>query len=90
MGCATRYAATSRRALLHVNSHAFMLYNAFHSHRAGIPVIPKSGSAKHQTENIDLFSWELSAADMATLSTVARPPVAGGGDGLTSGDCGVL
>jgi diketogulonate reductase-like aldo/keto reductase len=73
--------------------HAHLLSitdHILHIHRVGIPVIPKSASAKHQTENIDLFSWELSAADMKTLTTAAQPAVSGGGDGKTSGDCGIL
>jgi diketogulonate reductase-like aldo/keto reductase len=56
---------------------------------SGIPVIPKSNSVKHQRENIDLFSWQLSEEDMTTLTTAAHPSVAGP-DKVTSGDCAVL
>ncbi|KAK3241247.1 hypothetical protein CYMTET_48969 [Cymbomonas tetramitiformis] len=55
----------------------------------GIPVIPKSDNPKHILANMDLFDWELSAEDMATLTAKTYPPVSGGGDGKTSGDCGI-
>ena len=55
----------------------------------GIPVIPKSHSRQHLRDNIDLFDWELSPEDMRALSEARSPPVTGGGDGLTSGDCAI-
>ena len=55
----------------------------------GIPVIPKTNQADYMKENIDLFSWELSAAEMATLDAATTPPVAGDPDG-SSGDCKVV
>ena len=42
-----------------------------------------------QVENIDLFGWELTDAEMDLLSKAASPPVAGDSDG-SSGDCKVL
>ncbi|CAK8995054.1 NAD(P)H-dependent 6'-deoxychalcone synthase, partial [Durusdinium trenchii] len=56
----------------------------------GIPVIPKTANPAHMEENADLFSWSLSNDDMATLTHATSPPVTGGGDGLTSGDCKIL
>jgi diketogulonate reductase-like aldo/keto reductase len=53
----------------------------------GIPVIPKTNNKEHLEQNIDLFGWELSKEDMHTLTSATSPPVSGGGDGLTSGDC---
>lgn len=55
----------------------------------GIPVIPKSASATHQLENIDLFGWTLSDADMAALTKADSPAVAGGASAEDSGDCGI-
>lgn len=55
----------------------------------GMPVIPKSDNKAYLIENIDLFNWELSDDDMATLDALASPPVAGDPDG-SSGDCKVL
>lgn len=55
----------------------------------GIPVIPKTSSRDHLEENIALFGWTLSDEDMKTLSSSPTPPVSGGGDGKTSGDCGM-
>jgi len=55
----------------------------------GIPVIPKSGNPAHQAQNIDLFGWELSDADMATLTQATSPPVGGGPSDTDSGDCGL-
>ena len=40
-------------------------------------------------ENIDLFDWELSEAEMALLTAHQSPAVAGDPDG-SSGDCKVL
>jgi len=56
----------------------------------GIPVVPKSGSATHQRDNLDLFSWSLTEEDMATLTAASSPPVCGAGDNATSGDCVVV
>lgn len=55
----------------------------------GIPVIPKTDNPVHLQENIDLFDWTLSDADMATLSAATSPAVAGVGTGAAavSGDC---
>ena len=53
----------------------------------GIPVIPKTNNKEHLEQNIALFGWELSKEDMDTLTSATSPPVSGGGDGLTSGDC---
>eukprot|EP01062_Namystynia_karyoxenos_P012484 TRINITY_DN1448_c0_g1_i1.p1 TRINITY_DN1448_c0_g1~~TRINITY_DN1448_c0_g1_i1.p1 ORF type:complete len:355 (+),score=123.55 TRINITY_DN1448_c0_g1_i1:80-1066(+) len=53
----------------------------------GIPVIPKSHSASHQAENIDLFDWKLDDEDMATLTAQTYPPVAAGPSDVDSGDC---
>ena len=35
-----------------------------------IITIPKSGSVPHLRENLDVFSWELTDAEMQTLDTV--------------------
>lgn len=35
-------------------------------------VIPRSASAEHQRENMDLFDWELSDAEMAALEGIAE------------------
>merc|ERR1719453_1482513 len=43
----------------------------------GIPVIPKTKSVKYMLENVDLFSWKLSKADMALLTAATSPAVAG-------------
>jgi len=58
----------------------------------GIPVIPKSSSAQHQQENLDLFSWTLSKADMQTLTLAKSPPACGGGATYpgASGDCVIV
>lgn len=58
----------------------------------GIPVIPKTNSVPYMLENIDLFDWELSDVDVATLNAATSPAVAGDGTGpdATSGDCAVL
>jgi diketogulonate reductase-like aldo/keto reductase len=55
----------------------------------GIPVIPKSDNPKHILQNMQLFDFELSGEDMARLTSSPTPPVTGGGDGKTSGDCGL-
>jgi len=54
----------------------------------GIPVIPKSDRDSHLVENMALFDFELSAAEMARLTAATSPPV--GGDGPEdSGDCSI-
>uniref|UniRef100_A0A7S1HRI9 NADP-dependent oxidoreductase domain-containing protein n=1 Tax=Eutreptiella gymnastica TaxID=73025 RepID=A0A7S1HRI9_9EUGL len=54
----------------------------------GIPVIPKSQSPKHLKDNLDLFDWALTDAEMQALSAAVSPAVAGDGQG-NSGDCAV-
>ena len=54
----------------------------------GVPVIPKTDKRTHMLENVDLFSWELSAADMETLTKASTPPVAGPSP-TDSGDCSI-
>jgi len=54
-----------------------------------IPVIPKSANPEHLQQNLDLFGWELSQDDFAALTQATQPPVTGGGDNKTSGDCGI-
>ena len=39
----------------------------------GIPVIPKSTSAKHLSENLDLFTWSLADAEMSQLDHASTP-----------------
>jgi len=57
----------------------------------GIPVIPKSGSAKHQFENLDLFGdWVISDDDMTALTSATYPPVFAGPSATDSGDCGLI
>ena len=58
----------------------------------GIPVIPKTDSPDHLRENIDLFSWTLSDADMQALTAATSPAVAGVGTGAAavSGDCSIV
>lgn len=55
----------------------------------GFPVIPKTDSKTHMTANLDLFDWELSDEDMATLTAQATPAAVGGGKNFPgeSGDC---
>jgi hypothetical protein len=40
-----------------------------------IPVIPKTDTKQHLLENTDLFGWELSVDEMATLTRATSPPV---------------
>ena len=54
-----------------------------------IPVVPKSSSAEHLKENLELFDWTLTDDEMRQLGAATSPPVTGGGDNKTSGDCGV-
>lgn len=64
----------------------------WHQVQSGIPVIPKTSNPKHMAENIDLFSWTLSDADMHALNAATKPMVAGdmGPAGVpVSGDCPV-
>ena len=39
----------------------------------GVMAIPKSGSPKNAATNFDIFDFELSADDMATISALAKP-----------------
>jgi len=55
----------------------------------GIPVIPKSANAAHLAANFDLFGWSLDAKDFGALTQAISPPVCGGGDNKTSGDCSI-
>ena len=54
----------------------------------GIPVIPKTKNLAYMAENIDLFDWELTDAEMAQLTSQTKPAVAGDAEG--SGDCPVV
>merc|ERR1712039_921636 len=54
-----------------------------------IPVIPKSSNEKHIKENMELFDFELSTADMALLTQATVPAVGGGPSSTDSGDCGM-
>jgi len=56
----------------------------------GIPVIPKSNEKAHQQENMDIFDFELTADEMATLTAAKSPPVGGGPSPSDSGDCGIV
>jgi len=58
----------------------------------GIPVIPKTDKLDHLKDNIDLFDWTLSEADMDSLSAATSPAVAGSGTGAAavSGDCSIV
>jgi diketogulonate reductase-like aldo/keto reductase len=53
----------------------------------GLPVIPKTNNPKHLAQNMDIFEWNMTMADMATLSASESPAVCGAGDGINSGDC---
>ena len=55
----------------------------------GIPVIPKTDNSEHLAQNLDLFDWKLSDADMKLLTDSQTPVAAGGGGDGTSGDCGL-
>jgi len=55
----------------------------------GIPVIPKTSNPVHMRQNMEIFDFELSEDDMNMLTNSPTPPVTGGGDGKTSGDCGL-
>jgi diketogulonate reductase-like aldo/keto reductase len=55
----------------------------------GIPVLPKSSNPTHIAENMDLFTWNLTEAEMAKLSASPTPPVGGGPSSTDSGDCGI-
>jgi len=57
--------------------------------QSGIPVIPKTDNTEHLKQNLDLFNWKLSSADMAQLTEAKSPMAAGGGGDGTSGDCGL-
>eukprot|EP00929_Paragymnodinium_shiwhaense_P090489 TRINITY_DN50681_c0_g1_i1.p1 TRINITY_DN50681_c0_g1~~TRINITY_DN50681_c0_g1_i1.p1 ORF type:complete len:343 (+),score=98.68 TRINITY_DN50681_c0_g1_i1:62-1030(+) len=53
----------------------------------GIPVIPRSHETEHMLENKDLFDFQLSEQDMATLTQATSPAVGGGPGPDDSGDC---
>jgi len=55
----------------------------------GIPVCPKTDNSEHLAQNLDLFDWKLSDADMKLLTDAQTPVAAGGGGDGTSGDCGL-
>lgn len=55
----------------------------------GIPVIPKSSERKHLQENADIFDFQLTDAEMATLTAATSPAVGGGPSATDSGDCSV-
>jgi len=55
----------------------------------GIPVIPKSKNRVHQRENMDLFDFQLTSAEMARLAAATTPATAGGANAEESGDCSV-
>lgn len=55
----------------------------------GIPVIPKSNDPVHLAQNIDLFDWQLSAAEMVSLTAATSPPVGSGSQPFVSGDCSI-
>lgn len=40
----------------------------------GSPVIPKTSNPEHLAENMDLFSWELTAAEFDKLNAATSPP----------------
>ncbi|EHB50697.1 aldo/keto reductase [Paenibacillus lactis 154] len=43
----------------------------WHTQLGAIP-IPKSGSLQHQTENLDIFDFELTAEEMDVISSFSR------------------
>lgn len=45
----------------------------WHVQQPGVVAIPKSGTRKHIEENLAIFDFELTAADMAAISGLARP-----------------
>jgi diketogulonate reductase-like aldo/keto reductase len=53
--------------------------------QSGVPAIPRSRNPAYTKEDIDVFSWTLSANDMATLNVAARPLPADG----PKADCGI-
>lgn len=55
----------------------------------GIPVIPKSNTTTHLTQNYDIFNFELTTAEMARLTAATTPPVGGGPEPTDSGDCSI-
>lgn len=55
----------------------------------GIPVIPKSDNPEHLKENMGLFDFALSGAEMQQLSAATKPAVGGGPSASDSGDCGI-
>jgi 2,5-diketo-D-gluconate reductase A len=43
----------------------------------GLVVIPKSSSRERLAQNLDVFSFELSAEDLASIATLSQGPDAG-------------
>ena len=52
--------------------------------QSGTAVIPRAGNKAYQADNLDIFDFELSKAEMDTLDAYTKPNLAGGG-----GDCSV-
>merc|ERR550532_3095333 len=55
----------------------------------GIPLIPKSNNPVHQRENMELFDFQLTSAEMARLAAATKPATAAGPNPNDSGDCSV-
>lgn len=56
----------------------------------GIPVIPKSDVREHLQENMDIFSFKLTAEEMQRLSAATTPAVGGGPSPTDAGDCSII
>ena len=52
--------------------------------QSGTAVIPRAGSKEYQAENLNIFDFELTGAEMDTLNAYTKPDLAGSG-----GDCAV-
>lgn len=55
----------------------------------GIPVIPKSSNPAHIKQNMGIFDFNLTAAEMAELSAAKTPAVGGGPSATDAGDCSI-
>merc|ERR1719162_1426837 len=55
----------------------------------GIPVIPKSNNPAHIKQNMEIFGFNLTEAEMAQLTAATSPAVGGGPSATDSGDCGI-
>lgn len=55
----------------------------------GIPVIPKSSNPVHMKQNMELFDFNLTEAEMASLTAATTPAVGGGPSPTDSGDCSI-